>query len=73
LEEFHTTFHKNCKRCFPEEFIFEHRCEEFNSNFHHIVTCYFSREDERGFVDEEVEENLVLHDFFSNSIFQEED
>jgi hypothetical protein len=71
LEEFHTTFHANCKRYFPEEFLFEQCCEEFNSHFQHTITCSFSRQDERGFVDKEVEETSIMHEFVSNSILQE--
>jgi hypothetical protein len=71
LEEFHTTFHKHCKRFFPKELLFERCCEEFYSHFQHTITCSSSSEDERGFVDEEVKEDSIMQESFSNSIFQE--
>jgi hypothetical protein len=72
LEEFHTTFHKHCKRYFPKELLFERCCEEFYSRFQHAVTCSSSSENERGYVNEEVEEDSIIHEYFSNFVFQEE-
>jgi hypothetical protein len=76
LKEFHATFHDHCKRYFSVESLLENCCEEFEVYIQHTIICSSNSKDsknERGFPDEEMEEDSISHESFSNSFVQEED
>jgi hypothetical protein len=58
---------------FPRNFFLNVAMRNFIHIFQHTITCSSNSEDERGFFDEEVKEDSIMQDYFSNSIFQEED
>ena len=60
LIKLHTTFHDHCKSCFPNEVLFEHCCEEFESYIQRSWVKSSSIVNERGFTIEEVEEESIL-------------
>jgi hypothetical protein len=73
LKYFHVAFNNHCKKYFSADLLFEHCYEQFGSYIQNSIISSSSSENERDILFEEVEEDLVTYESFSNSVIQKDD
>jgi hypothetical protein len=73
LEQFRAAFNKHCKRFFPTDLLFENCCEEFESHIRQSLISYSSSENKGDLSIEEVEEDSVTYESYSDPFIQKDD